>query len=272
MLSGIAVGAGAAVQRVTGLGFSLVCAPALVAAEGALSGVRQVNVLALVGNLVLLVRLRSDVRWREGVRVLVPAAALALPAGLLARRLDPSLLTVLAGLTSLAAVAAVATGRRFRLGAVSAGALAGVGNVVAGVGGPAVAAFALGDGWPPRQVRASLQAIFAGLNVVSIAALGPPSVSGARAAALLAALGGGETAAACPRNRRCGGRCCPKGKSCESHPRGGDRCVRRGRCGDPGVQGCPCTTGTRNPCPDPDMACQAPPGSNPGARGECWYP
>jgi uncharacterized membrane protein YfcA len=191
MLSGLAVGAGAAVQRVTGLGFSLVCAPTLVAAEGALPGVRLVNVLALVGNLVLLVRLRADVRWREGVRVLVPAAVVALPAGLLARRLDPSLLTILAGLTSLVAVAAVATGQRYRLGARTAGALAGVGNVVAGVGGPAVAAYALGDGWPPRQVRASLQAIFAALNVVSIVALGPPSVSGARAAALLAALGVG---------------------------------------------------------------------------------
>jgi uncharacterized membrane protein YfcA len=191
MLSGLAVGAGAAVQRVTGLGFSLVCAPALVAAEGALPGVRIVNALALLGNLVLLARLRTDVRWRDGVRVLVPAAVLALPAGLVARRLDPSLLTLLAGATALVAVAAVASGHRFRLGATAAGALAGIGNVVAGVGGPAVAAYALGAGWPPRQARASLQAIFAALNVVSIVALGPPSVSAARAAALAAALAGG---------------------------------------------------------------------------------
>jgi len=191
MLSGLAVGAGAAVQRVTGLGFSLVCAPALVATEGALPGVRIVNALALVGNVVLLARLRTDVRWREGVRVIVAAAVVALPAGLVARRLDPALLTILAGLAALVAVAAVATGRRYRLGAVTAGALAGLGNVVAGVGGPAVAAYALGDGWPARQVRASIQAIFAALNVVSIVALGPPSVSAARAVALLAALGVG---------------------------------------------------------------------------------
>lgn len=191
MLSGLAVGAGAAVQRVTGLGFSLVCAPTLVAAEGALPGVRLVNVLALLGNLVLLARLRSDVRWRDGVRVLVPAAVLALPAGVVARRLDPALLTVLAGATALVAVAAVATGHRFRLSATAAGALAGVGNVVAGVGGPAVAAYALGAGWPPPVARASLQAIFAALNVVSVVALGPPSISAGRAAALVAALAGG---------------------------------------------------------------------------------
>lgn len=191
MLSGLAVGAGAAVQRVTGLGFSLVCAPALVAAEGALPGVRLVNVLALAANLVLLGRLRQDVRWRDGLRVLAPAAVVALPVGLLARRLDPSLLTVLAGVTCLAAVCVVATGQRIRLGAATAGALAGAGNVVAGVGGPALAAYALGAQWPARQVRASLQAIFAGLNLVSIAALGPPSVSGPRALTLLVALAGG---------------------------------------------------------------------------------
>jgi uncharacterized membrane protein YfcA len=191
MLSGVAVGAGAAVQRVTGLGFSLVCAPVLVAAEGALPGVRLVNGLALVSNLVLLARLRHDVRWRPGLRVLLPAVVLAVPAARLARRLDPSLLTVLAGVTCLLAVATVAAGGRHRLGPTSAGALAGVGNVVAGVGGPAVAAYALGQGWPPRQARASLQAIFAALNAVSVAALGLPSIPAARAAALLAALAGG---------------------------------------------------------------------------------
>lgn len=191
MLSGLAVGAGAAVQRVTGLGFSLVCAPVLVAAEGALPGVRLVNVLALVSNLVLLVRLREDVRWRQGLRVLLPAVVVAVPAGILARRLDPSLLTVCAGLTCLLAVATVATGRRHHLGAVPAGALAGVGNVVAGVGGPAVAAYALAEDWPPAQARASLQAIFAALNAVSIAALGLPAIPVPRAVALLASLGVG---------------------------------------------------------------------------------
>ncbi len=191
MLSGLAVGAGAAVQRVTGLGFALVCAPFLVATEGALPGVRLVNLLALLGNLVLVVRLSHDVRWRDGLAVLAPAAALALPTGLVARRLDPSLLTVLAGVISLVAVAAVALGRHLRIGPVSAGALAGVSNVVAGVGGPPVAAYALGAGWPPLQVRASMQAIFVGLNLVSLAALGLPSISPARFAALLGALGAG---------------------------------------------------------------------------------
>ena len=191
MLSGLAVGAGAAVQRVTGLGFSLVCAPFLVAAEGALPGVRLAAVLALLVNGVLLVRLWSDVRWRQGLAVLVPAAVVAVPAGLVARRLDPSLLTVLAGLTSLAAVVAVAMGARSRLGPVTAGVLAGVGNVVAGIAGPAVAAYAVGQEWPAGQARASMQAIFAALNVVSLAALGLPSVSGARAGGLAVALGAG---------------------------------------------------------------------------------
>lgn len=39
-----------------------------------------------------------------------------------------------------------------------------------------------------------------------------------------------------------------------------------------GVQGCPCLTGTQNPCYDPSMQCEANPGSPPGAVGACWYP
>jgi hypothetical protein len=39
-----------------------------------------------------------------------------------------------------------------------------------------------------------------------------------------------------------------------------------------GVQGCPCVTGTQNPCYDPSMQCEANPGSPPGAVGACWYP
>jgi hypothetical protein len=44
------------------------------------------------------------------------------------------------------------------------------------------------------------------------------------------------------------------------------------QCFKQGVQGCPCVSGTRNPCTDPGMDCQIPPGSPPGSTGSCWYP
>jgi hypothetical protein len=43
-------------------------------------------------------------------------------------------------------------------------------------------------------------------------------------------------------------------------------------CFQMGVQGCPCVTGTRNPCYDPNMQCEINPGSPPGSTGSCWYP
>jgi hypothetical protein len=44
------------------------------------------------------------------------------------------------------------------------------------------------------------------------------------------------------------------------------------KCFKLGVQGCPCVSGTRNPCYDPAMNCEINPGSPPGSTGACWYP
>ena len=44
------------------------------------------------------------------------------------------------------------------------------------------------------------------------------------------------------------------------------------QCFQLGVQGCPCVTGTLNPCYDPSMQCEITPGSAPGSTGSCWYP
>ena len=44
------------------------------------------------------------------------------------------------------------------------------------------------------------------------------------------------------------------------------------QCFQMGVQGCPCVSGTRNPCYDPGMNCEIAPGSPPGSTGSCWYP
>jgi hypothetical protein len=44
------------------------------------------------------------------------------------------------------------------------------------------------------------------------------------------------------------------------------------QCFQLGVQGCPCVSGTQNPCYDPSMQCEINPGSPPGSTGSCWYP
>ncbi|MDQ1374120.1 MAG: uncharacterized protein QOJ09_1458, partial [Actinomycetota bacterium] len=74
VLAGLAVAAGAVAQAVTGLGFSLVSAPLLIALAGPRDGVRLNLVLSVLVNVVLLVPQRTHVRRRDVVRLLVPAA------------------------------------------------------------------------------------------------------------------------------------------------------------------------------------------------------
>ena len=44
------------------------------------------------------------------------------------------------------------------------------------------------------------------------------------------------------------------------------------KCSRQGVQGCPCTTGTMQPCVDPNMVCEPDNPGMPGGSGSCWYP
>jgi hypothetical protein len=50
-------------------------------------------------------------------------------------------------------------------------------NVLAGIGGPPVAMYAVNAEWPVDAVRPTLQAFFLGLNAVAIPFVGLPSLS-----------------------------------------------------------------------------------------------
>ena len=69
-------------------------------------------------------------------------------------------------------------------------------NVVAGVGGPAVALYAANAGWPAAAMRSTGQAYFLVLNVVALASLGLPAVPGRLVLACLVALAAGLLAGA----------------------------------------------------------------------------
>ena len=71
----LAVLVGTLAQSVSGIGFSLVCGPLLVAALGPQDGVRLAVLLSLVLNVVLLARLWRQVDVRTTLLLLVPAAA-----------------------------------------------------------------------------------------------------------------------------------------------------------------------------------------------------
>ena len=172
-----AVFAGAVAQAVTGMGFSLVAAPALIAMLGPREGVATVVLLAAMSSLLPLSRGYRAVRVRDTATLLLPTlAATPIIAALLAGA-DTSLVAVLAGLAVLAGVIALAVGVRYRglqtrRAAVGTGVASAALNVVGGVGGPPIGLFVANSGWDAGETRASLQVFFLVQNIVTATVLG----------------------------------------------------------------------------------------------------
>lgn len=172
----VAVGAGA--QAVTGLGFSLVSAPVFVLVLGPADGVRLVNMCSVVSSGVGAATLRRGIDVRRAAGLLLPAVVVTPLVAWVVHRTDSDLLSVLAGLVTLMSVAALAFGLRARrwrgrAGLVAAGTVSATMNTVGGLSGPAVAIYALNDGWPPELMRATFQLYFFVLNLVAVLALQP---------------------------------------------------------------------------------------------------
>jgi uncharacterized protein len=176
----IAIAAGAVAQAVTGLGFSLVSAPFLVAALGRSEGVRLNLLLSGTLNLVLLAGERRQTRWNAVALLLIPAAVATPVFAFAFDRLDGRVLAMAAGLLTIVSAAALATGVRMRRaggrgGALAAGLVSSAMNVLAGIGGPPIAMYTVNADWPAGTVRPTLQAYFLGLNAVGLAVLGLPA-------------------------------------------------------------------------------------------------
>jgi len=189
----VAVLLGALAQSVSGIGFSLVCGPFLVAVLGPADGVRLGIALSLVLNLVMLVRHRHAVAVRDALLLLVPAAAATPLLARLLRSAPTRLAEALAGAAALLGAVALASGLRLRAargsaGAVCAGVLSAAMNVAAAIGGPAAALYAANAGWSAEAVRSTLQLYFLALNVVALLVLGLPEVAPALLAASAVAL------------------------------------------------------------------------------------
>ena len=194
-----AVAAGSVAQAVTGFGFSLVCVPVLVLLVGPADAVPLGIALAMVTNLGLLAREHDRLLLADAARLLVPAVAVTPLAAYVVHRADDSVLSVVVGIAVVGCALVLATGRRAtalrgRRGMVAAGAVSAAMNTTSGIGGPAVAMYALNAGWPAERSRPTLQVYFLGLNAIALLALGPVWPHPAPAAALGLALAGGLVA------------------------------------------------------------------------------
>lgn len=182
-------------QGITGIGFSLVCAPILIAVLGPREGVRTALVLSTLLNVALLARTHRHVLVRDGSLLLVPAMATTPLLAWASRRVDGRLLTLVAGGLTVASAAALLTGLRWHRGrspiaAVAAGVVSAAMNVVGSIGGPALALYTVNAGWPAVRARPTLQVIFLLSNVVAMLSLGLPDFDGTWTALLVALAAG----------------------------------------------------------------------------------
>ncbi|MFE6974255.1 sulfite exporter TauE/SafE family protein [Streptomyces sp. NPDC057682] len=172
-----AVALGAFAQASTGMGFSLVAAPVLIAAFGPHRGVPMVLVLAVGASLLPLSRDWRHARPRDAGRLLLPAVLGTPVAAWLLGAMDTRVLAAAAGCGVLVGVALLGRGVRSSFLNTPAGAwLTGLGsaglNVIGGVGGPPVGLYAANAGWPARETRATLHTFFLVQNLVTAAVLG----------------------------------------------------------------------------------------------------
>jgi uncharacterized membrane protein YfcA len=199
LLAALGVAVGALAQSISGIGFALVGGPLLFVVFGAREGVRVAVVLSMLVNIGVLVREHRAVMVRRVLPVLLAAlAATPLLVWLLAD-VHPRPLRAAAGGVIVVGAALVAAGRARDTGlagGVVAGLVSATMNVLASAGGPAVAVYAAGAGWDPGRLRATLQAYFLALNVVTLVTLGPPHWTASRAVVLVAALLAGSAAGA----------------------------------------------------------------------------
>lgn len=173
----LAVLVGAFAQAATGMGFSLVAAPVLIAVHGQAQGVALVVLLAACSSVLPLLREGRHARIGDATRLLVPTLlAIPLVAWALAP-VDHTALAAAGGLGVVAGVAMLASGWRSAwlrrpAGAVATGVTSATLNVVGGVGGPPVGLYAANATWTPAQTRGTLHTFLIVQNTVTAVVVG----------------------------------------------------------------------------------------------------
>jgi uncharacterized membrane protein YfcA len=178
----VSVLVGAFAQRVTGMGFALIAAPALVVLLGPFDGVIIVNACAVLSSLLILPRVWRHIDWQRFGWLVLPAVAGTVVGALVAARLQGPVLQLGIGVLVVVALTVslvvtrtehVAAGRT---PAIVAGATSGFMNAAAGVGGPALSVYAVATRWPQVAFAATAQPYFVVIGLSSL--LGKLAASG----------------------------------------------------------------------------------------------
>jgi uncharacterized protein len=180
LLAGLAALVGAAVQSATGFGFALVLSPALFAVMEPTEAVTALLLLGVVLNVLVLVE-GHDVRWSLLPPLLVSAVpGLALGAALLtALSREPLQIGVGVAVIAAALWQLRHRGAAHRVPAVIAGLTSGVLTTSISISGPPLVLWLESQELRPAEFRATLAALFLGLNLVGGAVLIGSEGSGA---------------------------------------------------------------------------------------------
>jgi uncharacterized protein len=198
----VAMVAGAVANSVSGMGFGLVCAPLLALVMDPRQAAALTILLSSPSGALVLWRARRSVRLADAAIVLIPGALTAPLWAFGLAHVNQTTLTRAAGATVLLSVVMLAFGFRSRrltgvIGAGVAGATSSAMTVLAAVGAPPVALYAMNADWEASRVRGTLQTIFLPLNVVALMTLGVPRWQATIYLPALVGLGVGVVIGAC---------------------------------------------------------------------------
>lgn len=178
-LIALAMLTGTLANSVSGIGFGLVCAPLLALVMDPRQAAALTILMSCPSGALVLFHDRRSARLKDAALILVPGVLTAPLWAIALANVAQTSLARAAGATVLVSVALLAVGFRSQrltgtAGAVVAGAAASAMTMLAAVGGPPVALYAMNVGWDASRARATLQMIFLPLNGVALIALGVP--------------------------------------------------------------------------------------------------
>ncbi|WP_449278214.1 TSUP family transporter [Leucobacter sp. GX24907] len=171
------------VQHITGLGFALVAAPALVLVYGAVDGVKAVVVLGLVVSIAMLLSMFRDVHWSRAWRLVLGGAVAAPLAAWVTFLLPPPALLMCVGAAALLSLVGgrimpVGRGPSGTPGALVTGAASGFLHVTSGLSGPPLVVYGVRNRWEQRSFVATLQVVFIAFHLFTLGLRGVPELPG----------------------------------------------------------------------------------------------
>lgn len=182
VVAAVAVAVGAALQRISGVGFATVAAAPVILLLGPVLGVQMINGLAALCSLIVLLGLLRHVDRGRTLRI-TAAAVLATPVGVaLSLTLPATTLNLTMGAVMIAALLAVGPLARWPAlgkpaGSFGVGAVSGIANATVGQAGPLMAAYALATRWETTSYVASMQVCWLAANAVALVLKGVPTTS-----------------------------------------------------------------------------------------------